>query len=124
MLAGVLLELVKVRLHRIAEELIDELEGGDVEVLAADLGQIEVGPAVVHEEAAIDGPGRQRNLVLAGHGCPGRRAGDTADEFTPRMHNSTSTTRIVPWVSGTSSGRACQPAALAKRRCLARTDVK
>ena len=65
---GVLLELVQVAQHGILEELVDEFDAVDVELLAGDAGQVQVLPAVGAEEAAVDRPGGEGDVVYGGTG--------------------------------------------------------
>src|SRR5438034_10350732 len=66
---GVLLELVQVAQHGILEELVDEFDAVDVELLAGDAGQVEILPAVGAEEAAVDRPGCEGDVVHGRTGC-------------------------------------------------------
>ena len=71
---GVLLELVQIAQHGILEELVDEFDAVDVELLAGDAGQVEILPAVGTEEAAVDRPGCEGDVV---HGRTGRGQGSS-----------------------------------------------
>src|SRR5439155_13326367 len=87
----VALELVEVRRDGGFEELVDQLEAVDAEDLAGDLRKDEVFPAVRDEEAAVERPGGERDVVLGrpagGAGCSrqgGSRSRRGSDELAAR----------------------------------------